>query len=111
MFKRSLILNETSRVAGSIDQEYLQQIVREFNRSLTPEEEQEFRVNFEDPVDIAELPDFAQQSNMDDLDNSDDFPVDVSIIYGETDSSLTGHANSGSSSYSLFFFILIISTI
>ena len=32
VFKRSLILNSTSRVAGSIDQEYLQQIVRDFNR-------------------------------------------------------------------------------
>jgi hypothetical protein len=32
LFKRSLIFNSTSRVAGSIDQEYLQQIVRDFNR-------------------------------------------------------------------------------
>ena len=94
IFKRSLILNSTSRVAGSIDQEYLEQIVNDFNRSLTHDEaEEEATVNFDDPIDVAELPLFDNEElvneadynlNHDiegDLDNSDDFPVDFDIIY------------------------------
>ena len=94
IFKRSLILNSTSRVAGSIDQEYLEQIVNDFNRSLTHDEaEEEATVNFDDPIDVADLPlfdngdlmneaDFDHPEDVDgDLDNSDDFPVDFDIIY------------------------------
>merc|ERR550517_1746108 len=96
IFKRSLILNSTSRVAGSIDQEYLEQIVNDFNRSLTNDEaEEEATVNFDDPIDVAELPLFDNEELMNeadynlnrpddiegDLDNSDDFPVDFDIIY------------------------------
>ena len=96
IFKRSLILNSTSRVAGSIDQEYLEQIVNDFNRSLTHDEaEEEASVNFDDPIDVADLPLFHNEDllneadyNLDppediegDLDNSDDFPVDFDIIY------------------------------
>ena len=96
IFKRSLILNSTSRVAGSIDQEYLEQIVNDFNRSLTHDEaEEEATVNFDDPIDVADLPlfdngdivneeDYSFNSSEDiegDLDNSDDFPVDFDIIY------------------------------
>ena len=94
IFKRSLILNSTSRVAGSIDQEYLEQIVNDFNRSLTHDEaEEEATVNFDDPIDVADLPLFDNEELMDeadynlnhdiegDLDNSDDFPVDFDIIY------------------------------
>ena len=94
IFKRSLILNSTSRVAGSIDQEYLEQIVNDFNRSLTHDEaEEEATVNFDDPIDVADLPLFDNEELMNeadynlnhdiegDLDNSDDFPVDFDIIY------------------------------
>ena len=88
IFKRSLILNSTSRVAGSIDQEYLEQIVNDFNRSLTHDEAgEEASVNFDDPIDLADLPlfhneDLDHPEDMEgDLDNSDDFPVDFDIIY------------------------------
>ena len=96
IFKRSLILNSTSRVAGSIDQEYLEQIVNDFNRSLTHDEaEEEATVNFDDPIDVADLPLFDNEDIVNeadysfdrpeddegDLDNSDDFPVDFDIIY------------------------------
>ena len=96
IIKRSLILNTTSRVAGSIDQEYLEQIVNDFNRSLTHNElGGEATVNFDDPIDVDDLPSFDNEdANNDvdydvfpredideDLDNSDDFPVDFDIIY------------------------------
>ena len=88
IFKRSLILNSTSRVAGSIDQEYLEQIVNDFNRSLTHDEAgEEASVNFDDPIDVADLPlfhneDLDHPEDMEgDFDNSDDFPVDFDIIY------------------------------
>ena len=89
IFKRSLILNSTSRVAGSIEQEYLEQIVNEFNRSLTQDQaEEEATVNFDNPIDVANLPLFDNDQLMNlnhdiegDLDNSDDFPVDFDIIY------------------------------
>ena len=62
IFKRSLILNSTSRVAGSIDQEYLEQIVNDFNRSLTHDEAgEEASVNFDDPIDVADLPLFHNE--------------------------------------------------
>ena len=96
IIKRSLILNTTSRVAGSIDQEYLEQIVNDFNRSLTHKElGGEATVNFDDPIDVDDLPLFDNEdANNDvdykvfpredideDLDNSDVFPVDFDIIY------------------------------
>ena len=100
IFKRSLILNTTSRVAGSIDQEYLEQIVNDFNRSLTHDDaDEEATVNFDDPIDVADLPLFDDEgflkeeedykhSEVDegDLDNSDDFPVDFDIIYDKPSS-------------------------
>ena len=96
IIKRSLILNTTSRVAGSIDQEYLEQIVNDFNRSLTHKElGGEATVNFDDPIDVDDLPLFDSEDAIndvdykvfpredidEDLDNSDDFPVDFDIIY------------------------------
>ena len=100
IFKRSLILNSTTRVAGSIDQEYLEQIVNDFNRSLTHDDaDEEATVNFDDPIDVADLPLFDDEgfvneeegykhSEVDegDLDNSDDFPVDFDIIYDKPSS-------------------------
>ena len=100
IFKRSLILNTTSRVAGSIDQEYLEQIVNDFNRSLTHDDaDEEATVNFDDPIDVADLPLFDDEGFVNeeegykhleadegDLDNSDDFPVDFDIIYDKPSS-------------------------
>ena len=68
LFKRSLILNTTTRIAGSIDQEYLEQIVRDFNKTLNSnnneakDESSEVDVNFDEPVDIPEpeVPDFSK---------------------------------------------------
>merc|ERR1711971_804972 len=76
-------------MGGSIEQEYLEQIVNEFNRSLTQDQaEEEATVNFDNPIDVADLPLFDKDQLMNlnhdiegDLDNSDDFPVDFDIIY------------------------------
>ena len=101
LFKRSLILNTTARVAGSIDQEYLEQIVRDFNKTLNSNDEEEekspdFDVNFDEPVDIPEpeLPDFSKGGflgksgrNLDDFDRSDQFLADVKIVYKDSASS------------------------
>ena len=61
LFKRSLILNSTGRVIGSIDQKYLEQIVQEFNKTInsnmisnTTYKSTKNLVNFEDPIDIPE---------------------------------------------------------
>ena len=70
LFKRSLILNGTTRIAGSIDQKYLEEIVRDFNNTLNSEENRNdidkdvmsdfANVNFDNPVDIAapDVPNF-----------------------------------------------------
>ena len=114
IFKRSLILNTTSRVAGSIDQEYLEQIVNDFNRSLTHDDaDEEATVNFDDPIDVADLPLFDDEgfvkeeedykhseADEGDLDNSDDFPVDFDIIYDKP--------SSGASSYGKASVLLVI---
>lgn len=103
LFKRSLILNTTTRVAGSIDQEYLEQIVRDFNKTLnsngdkeSKEELSQFDVNFDEPVDIPvpEVPDFSKGGllaksgrNLDEFDQSDEFLADVKIVYKDSASS------------------------
>ena len=110
LFKRSLILNSTGRVIGSIDQKYLEQIVQEFNKTInsnigrnTALESPENVVNFEDPIDIPE-PELNQLSTQvfqndnpdwEGLDISDEFLADVDIIYKD----LPGN-NCPASSYS-----------
>jgi len=100
MFKRSLILNSTGRIAGSIDQGYLEQIIRDFNNSMT-ENKTSFKVrnynqmlfNFSNPVDVDELPQFDEDvlanDNGDLLDveeknvykDSEEFLGDVEVVY------------------------------
>ena len=104
LFKRSLILNATSRIAGSIDQKYLEQIVRDFNRTLNSNDEEKdeklssFDVNFDNPVDIPEpeLPDFSDKDfqqklgrNLEDLEESDEFLADVSVVYKDSASNIS----------------------
>ena len=101
LFKRSLILNSTGRVIGSIDQTYLEQIVQEFNktinsnlgRSTTPESSENL-VNFEHPIDIPE-PELDElttqvfqndQSDWDGLEISEEFLADVDVVYLEKES-------------------------
>ena len=92
LFKRSLILNSTGRVIGSIDQKYLEQIVQEFNKTInskmisnTTYKSTKNLVNFEDPIDIPE-PELNQLStqvfqngknNWDDREISEEFLADV----------------------------------
>ena len=100
LFKRSLILNSTGRVIGSIDQQYLEQIVQEFNktinsnlgRSTTPESSENF-VIFENPIDIPE-PDLDELTTQvfqndnpdwDGLEISEEFLADVDVVYLEKD--------------------------
>ena len=119
LFKRSLILNTTTRIAGSIDQEYLEQIVRDFNKTLNSNNEEgneglsTFDVNFDEPVDIPEpeVPDFSKESllnksgrDLDELDESDEFLADVTIVY--KDSASRSHKLITSS----FIFILVFYT-
>ena len=102
--RRSLMLNST-RVAGSIDQEYLRQIVRDFNRSTAsppastwPSTDgplsfrslsegsgnDDFSVNFDNPIDIAELPDFGAEvmaTEEGEVEDAVEFPVEVAVIY------------------------------
>ena len=100
LFKRSLILNSTGRVIGSIDQQYLEQIVQEFNktinsnlgRSTTPESSENF-VIFENPIDIPEpdLDELTTQVFQNDhqdwegLEISEEFLADVDVVYLEKD--------------------------
>ena len=117
LFKRSLILNTTTRIAGSIDQEYLEQIVRDFNKTLNSNNEEgneelsNFDVNFDEPVDIPapEVPGFNKDGlfvksgrNLDELDKSDEFLADVTIVY--KDSASSGYKQMSSS----LIFILVI---
>jgi len=117
LFKRSLILNTTTRIAGSIDQEYLEQIVRDFNKTLNSnnedgnEELSNFDVNFDEPVDIPapEVPGFNKDGlvvksgrNLDEFDKSDEFLADVTIVY--KDSASSGYKQMSSS----LIFILVI---
>ena len=100
LFKRSLILNSTGRVIGSIDQKYLEQIVQEFNktinsnlgRSTTPDSSENL-VNFEHPIDIPE-PDLDELTTQvfqndhhdwDGLEISEEFLADVDVVYLEKD--------------------------
>ena len=100
LFKRSLILNSTGRVIGTIDQKYLEQIVQEFNktinsnlgRSTTPESSENF-VIFENPIDIPEpdLDELTTQVFQNDhqdwegLEISEEFLADVDVVYLERD--------------------------
>ena len=97
LFKRSLILNSTGRVIGSIDQKYLEQIVQEFNktinsnlgRSTTPQSSENL-VNFEHPIDIPgqdldELTTQVFQYDPPDWEISDEFLADVDVVYLEKD--------------------------
>ena len=104
LFKRSLILNSTGRVIGTIDQKYLEQIVQEFNktinsnlgRSSTPESSENL-VNFEHPIDIPE-PDLDElqlttqvfqndnpDPDWDGLEISEEFLADVDVVYLQND--------------------------
>ena len=107
LFKRSLILNSTGRVIGSIDQKYLEEIVQEFNKTinsnlgrstLTTPQSSENLVNFEHPIDIPE-PDLAELTTVttvttqvfqndqdwDGLEISEEFLADVDVVYLEKD--------------------------
>jgi len=66
--RRSLVLNSTSRIAGSIDQTLLEQLVLEFNRTIQQDETSEpttttssttttvdTQLNFKDPVDVPDV--------------------------------------------------------
>ena len=100
LFKRSLILNSTGRVIGTIDQKYLEQIVQEFNktinsnlgRSSTPESSENL-VNFEHPIDIPD-PDLDELTTQvfqndnpdwDGLEISEEFLADVDVVYLQND--------------------------
>ena len=121
LFKRSLILNSTGRVIGSIDQKYLEQIVQEFNKTInsnlgrsTTSESLEDLVNFEHPIDIPE-PDLDELTTQvfhndspdwDGLEISEKFLADVDVVYLEKDISSSiatlGHI------YSTFLFSVCI---
>lgn len=120
LFKRSLILNTTTRIAGSIDQEYLEQIVRDFNNTLNSNNQEEneklsnFDVNFDEPVDIPEpeVPGFNKDGlivksgrnleELDELDESEEFLADVTIVYKDRASSCQNNLSSK------FIFIIVI---
>ena len=97
LFKRSLIFNTTGRgrVAGSIDQEYLEQIVQDFNKTINGEEAERglgssSSVIFDDPIDIPEpeLEDITTKvfqstssSPWSEAETEEEFVADVDIIY------------------------------
>ena len=96
LFKRSLIFNTTGRgrVAGSIDQEYLEQIVQDFNKTINGEAERGLgsssSVIFDDPIDIPEpeLEDITTKvfqstssSPWSEAETEEEFVADVDIIY------------------------------
>ena len=121
LFKRSLILNSTGRVIGTIDQKYLEQIVQEFNktinsnlgRSSTPESSENL-VNFEHPIDIPD-PDLdelttqvfqSDNPDWDGLEISEEFLADVDVVYLEKDVS-SGIAMLGKIYSTLLFSVCI----
>ena len=121
LFKRSLILNGTTRIAGSIDQEYLEQIVRDFNKTLnsnneagTDEQLLGFDVNFDEPVDIPvpEIPDFNKDilqktgRNLEELDESDEFLAGVTIVYKDS-ASRDHNLRTGNVIFILIFYVFI----
>ena len=102
LFKRSLIFNTTGRgrVVGSIDQKYLEQIVRDFNKTINGEtgQEQSSSVIFDEPIDIPE-PELNQittnvfQNSSDDSDwegyqVEDEFLADLDIVYRENEAEI-----------------------
>ena len=88
------------RVAGSIDQKYLEQIVRDFNKTLNGEtgQEESSSVIFDEPIDIPE-PELNQmttnvfQNSSDDSDwegyqVEDEFLADLDIVYIENEAEI-----------------------
>ena len=87
-------------MAGSIDQKYLEQIVRDFNKTLNGEtgQEQSSSVIFDEPIDIPE-PELNQittnvfQNSSDDSDwegyqVEDEFLADLDIVYRENEAEI-----------------------
>ena len=83
------------RIAGSIDQKYLEQIVQDFNKTINGGMEEEIlqssSVIFDDPIDIPE-PELneittkvfqknSSNDNWDNIDISDEFLADMDITY------------------------------
>ena len=103
LFKRSLIFANTGRgrVAGSIDQKYLEQIVQDFNKTINGDQQEatlQSSIIFDQPIDIAqpELDEISTQvfQNSNSSDNSvwenyevsDEFLADLDVVYKETSS-------------------------
>ena len=95
LFKRSLILNSTGRLIGSIDQRYLEKIVQEFNQTINSDIRRntthpgEDLINFEDPIDLS-LPSMNElttqvfqndNTDWDGLEISEDILADVDYVY------------------------------
>ena len=116
LFKRSLVGNSTARVVGSIDQAYLEQIVRDFNRSdfrldFSKDFKQYYRtinpagranqvanseseLNFDEPIDLVgpelALPALLPAEERDKagrrVEEEEEFLADVTVVYSEQES-------------------------
>ena len=102
LFKRSLVGNSTARVVGSIDQAYLEQIVREFNRTINPAGRanqgatSESELNFDEPIDLVgvgpelPLPGLLPAEERDKagrrVEEEEEFLADVTVVYSEQES-------------------------
>lgn len=104
LFKRSLIFATTGRgrVAGSIDQKYLEQIVQDFNKTINGDQQEatsQSSIIFDQPIDIPqpELDEIttnrvfhnnssSENRMWENYNVSDEFLADLDVVYKETSS-------------------------
>ena len=86
-------MNSTSRIAGSIDQGYLEEIIKDFNSSVfgakdrpsRPRGYTPYSLNFSDPVDLFEAPELDLLKSENETGESgqedNDFFGNVKVLY------------------------------